>query len=374
IKQAGTQNPVFLLDEIDKMASDFRGDPASAMLEVLDPEQNADFRDHYMEMAFDLSRVMFIATANTTDTIPQPLLDRMEVIRIAGYTPDEKHAIAKKYLYPKQLAAHGLKKSNFTITEEGYETLVESYTREAGVRALERVIAKACRKAAREVAQFGKKKISLTPRTAEKMLGPALYHRTPPDTAGQCGIATGLAWTALGGETLMVEVAVIPGSGKLETTGQLGDVMTESAHAAVTLVRAHAKEWGIDPDFYKKYDMHIHVPEGAIPKDGPSAGVTLTTAIVSALSGIPVRSDVAMTGEITLRGRVLPIGGLKEKSLAAYREGITTVIIPMDNKRDLPEVPENVREHIKYVPAKDISLVLATALTRPLTPLAEENA
>ena len=368
IKQAGTCNPVFLLDEIDKMASDFRGDPSSALLEVLDPEQNSDFRDHYMEMAFDLSRVMFIATANTTDTIPQPLLDRMEVIRIAGYTPDEKRAIAKRYLYPKQLAAHGLKKSNFTITDDGYDTLIESYTREAGVRTLERTIAAACRKAAREVAQYGKKKITLTPRTAQKMLGPAMYHRTPPDTAGQSGIATGLAWTALGGETLMVEVAVVPGSGKLELTGQLGDVMKESAHAAVTLVRAHAQQWGVDPDFYKKLDMHIHVPEGAIPKDGPSAGVTMTTAIVSALTGIAVRSDVAMTGEITLRGRVLPIGGLKEKSLAAYREGISTVIIPSDNRRDLVDVPDNVREHIHYVPANSIEKVLETALSAPLRP------
>ncbi len=366
IRQAGTKNPVFLLDEIDKMSSDFRGDPSSAMLEVLDPEQNADFRDHYMEMAFDLSHVMFIATANTTDTIPQPLLDRMEVIRIAGYTPDEKHAIAQKYLYPKQLALHGLKKSNFAITSEGYDTLIESYTREAGVRSLERAIANACRKAAREVAQYGKKKVTLTPRTAEKLLGPAIYHRTPADTAGQSGIATGLAWTALGGETLMVEVAIVPGSGKLELTGQLGDVMKESAQAAVTLVRAHATQWGVDPEFYKKVDMHIHVPEGAIPKDGPSAGVTMTTAIVSALTDIPVRSDVAMTGEITLRGRVLPIGGLKEKSLAAYREGITTVIIPEDNRRDLAEIPENVREQIRFVPAKDILKVLSTALTKPL--------
>ena len=366
MKQAGTMNPVFLLDEIDKMASDFRGDPASAMLEVLDPEQNFDFRDHYMEMSFDLSKVMFIATANTTDTIPRALLDRMEVIQIAGYTPDEKHAIAEKYLYPKQLKAHGLKKGNFSITSAGYDTLIESYTREAGVRTLERTIATCCRKVTREIVQHNKKRVVLTPKTAEKILGPALFHRNPPDTAGQSGIATGLAWTALGGETLVVEVASIPGTGRLELTGQLGDVMKESAHAAVTLVRAHATEWGIDPDFYKTTDLHIHVPEGAIPKDGPSAGITITTAIVSALTGIPVRNTVAMTGEITLRGRVLPIGGLKEKSLAAFREGIKTVIIPQDNERDLADVPEKVKEAIDFVPVTDIEFVLQKALTRRL--------
>ena len=366
MKQAGTMNPVFLLDEIDKMASDFRGDPASAMLEVLDPEQNFDFRDHYMEMSFDLSKVMFIATANTTDTIPRALLDRMEVIQIAGYTPDEKHAIAEKYLYPKQLKAHGLKKGNFSITSAGYDTLIESYTREAGVRTLERTIATCCRKVTREIVQHNKKRVVLTPKTAEKILGPALFHRNPPDTAGQSGIATGLAWTALGGETLVVEVASIPGTGRLELTGQLGDVMKESAHAAVTLVRAHATEWGIDPDFYKTTDLHIHVPEGAIPKDGPSAGITITTAIVSALTGIPVRNTVAMTGEITLRGRVLPIGGLKEKSLAAFREGIKTVIIPKDNERDLADVPEKVKEAIDFVPVTDIEFVLQKALTRRL--------
>nr|WP_122011861.1 endopeptidase La [Maliibacterium massiliense] len=362
IKTVGTRNPVFLLDEIDKMASDFRGDPASAMLEVLDPEQNFDFRDHYMEMAFDLSDVMFIATANSLDTIPQPLMDRMEIIRIAGYTQQEKHAIARRFLIPKQLAEHGLKKSNLLISDEALDLVIDGYTREAGVRSLERQIAALCRKAARRVAQEGKKRLSVTPRTLEQYLGVQQYFRLPPEKHLAPGIATGLAWTQLGGETLSIEVAVLPGSGRLELTGQLGDVMKESARAGMTLVRAHARDWGIDPDFYKDKDLHIHIPEGAIPKDGPSAGITMATAIVSALTGIPVRGDVAMTGEITLRGRVLPIGGLKEKSLAAHRAGMQTVLIPVDNEKDLEEVPQNVRGAVKFVLVSAFSQVLKHAL------------
>ncbi|MGI6003804.1 MAG: endopeptidase La [Christensenellales bacterium] len=372
IKTAGSNNPLFLLDEIDKMSSDFRGDPASAMLEVLDPEQNYDFRDHYMEMAFDLSNVMFIATANMADTIPRPLLDRMEVIQIAGYTQDEKRSIARKYLLPKQLKEHGLKKSNLVVSDEMLDVIIENYTREAGVRALERQMANLCRKVARQIAG-GRKKITLSARNMQSYLGIPRYRRTPPEIGGSPGIATGLAWTQLGGETLSIEVAILPGKGKLELTGQLGDVMKESAHAAMSLVRAHAAEWGIDEDFYRKHDIHVHIPEGAIPKDGPSAGITMATALVSALSGIPVRPDVAMTGEITLRGRVLPIGGVKEKSLAAFRAGVHTVIIPEENKRDLSEIPENLRSAIKFVPVSDFKSVLRHALTRmpqPKQPIA----
>lgn len=364
LKQAGSKNPLILLDEIDKMSSDFRGDPASAMLEVLDGEQNFAFRDHYMELAFDLSDVMFLTTANTLDTIPRPLLDRMEIIHLTSYTEEEKVNIAMKYLVPKQMKAHGLKKSNMTIDRQTARDIITFYTREAGVRNLEREIATVCRKVVKSLVSENKKSMKVSPKNIEKLLGTKKYRYDKANEADEVGIATGLAWTPVGGDTLFIEVNLMEGSGKLDLTGQLGDVMKESAKAAVSFIRSRAEQFGIDREFHSKYDIHIHVPEGAIPKDGPSAGITLATAMVSALTGLPVKKNVAMTGEITLRGRVLPIGGLKEKVLAAHRAGINTIIIPLDNKKDIEDIPENVRKELKFVIASDMDTVLNMALVK----------
>lgn len=364
LKQAGSKNPLILLDEIDKMSSDFRGDPASAMLEVLDSEQNFAFRDHYIELPFDLSDVLFLTTANTLDTIPRPLLDRMEVIQLTSYTEEEKVNIATKFLFPKQIKEHGLKKGNIRIDERAVREIINCYTRESGVRGLERQIASVCRKVAKKIVATNQKTVKITALNIEKYLGTRKYKYDLANEKDEVGIATGLAWTPVGGDTLSIEVTLMEGSGKLELTGQLGDVMKESARAAMSFIRSRVDLYGIDKDFYKKYDIHIHVPEGAIPKDGPSAGITLATAMVSALTNIPVKKNVAMTGEITLRGRVLAIGGLKEKVLAAHRAGIDTIILPVDNKKDLDEIPENVRGKIKFVIAEDMETVLKTALAQ----------
>lgn len=364
MKQAGSKNPVFLLDEIDKMSSDFRGDPASAMLEVLDPEQNHTFRDHYLELPYDLSKVMFLTTANTLDTIPRPLLDRMEVIRIAGYTEEEKTNIALKYLIPKQLEAHGLKRGNIIFTEQSIRSIINLYTREAGVRNLERQIAAVCRKGVRFLLETGRKRIRITPSNLHEYLGIPRFSVNKANQKDEIGLVSGLAWTAVGGDTLYIEVTPMTGTGKLVLTGQLGDVMKESARAGLSYIRSKAKEFGIDPEFYSNTDIHIHIPEGAIPKDGPSAGITIATAIISALTKTPVRRDVAMTGEITLRGRVLPIGGLKEKILAAHRAGIVKVLIPDENTKDLEEIPENIREQIEIVAVQHMEEVLEHAMSK----------
>ena len=364
LKQAGSKNPLILLDEIDKMSSDFRGDPASAMLEVLDAEQNYAFRDHYLELPFDLSDVLFLTTANTLDTIPRPLLDRMEVIQLSSYTEEEKVNIATKFLFPKQIKEHGLKKGNIRIDEKAVREIINCYTRESGVRGLERQIASVCRKVAKKIVSSNQKTVRITASNIEKYLGTRRYKYDLANEKDEVGIATGLAWTPVGGDTLSIEVTLMEGNGKLELTGQLGDVMKESARAAMSFIRSRVDLYGIDKEFYKKYDIHIHVPEGAIPKDGPSAGITLATAMVSALTNIPVKKNVAMTGEITLRGRVLAIGGLKEKVLAAHRAGIDTIILPVDNKKDLDEIPENVRGKIKFVIAEDMETVLKTALAQ----------
>jgi ATP-dependent Lon protease len=364
-----TRNPMFLLDEIDKMAMDFRGDPSSALLEVLDPEQNHTFSDHYLEVDFDLSDVMFVATANTMD-IPAPLLDRMEVIRIAGYTEDEKVGIAMKYLIPKQIRDNGLKEKEISINEAAVRDIIRYYTREAGVRGLERDISKICRKVVKNLMlKPNARKTSVTPQSLETYLGVARYRFGRAEENDQVGQVTGLAWTEVGGELLTIEAVVIAGTGKQTYTGKLGEVMQESIHTAMTVARARAQMLGIDPDFYQKHDVHIHVPEGATPKDGPSAGIGMCTALVSALTRIPVRSDVAMTGEITLRGEVLPIGGLKEKLLAARRGGIHTVLIPQENEKDLAEIPANVKKDLKIIPVKWIDEVFATALQRMPEPL-----
>jgi len=362
MKQAGTSNPVILLDEIDKLASDFRGDPASALLEVLDPEQNCNFSDHYMEVAVDLSDVMFITTANVLYNIPQPLRDRMEIIRIPGYTEDEKVCIALGYLLPKQLSENGLTRSDVSIGEKSIREIIRSYTRESGVRELERKIATVLRKAAKEIVSGAKKPIRVVPKNIPRFLGVPLYRYGVMESEDRIGVATGLAWTEVGGEILAIEVSVMPGKGQLNLTGKLGDVMKESAQAGFSYVRSRAKQLGVDPDFHEKCDVHIHVPEGAIPKDGPSAGVAMVTALVSALIQKPVRRDVAMTGEITLRGRVLPIGGLKEKVLAAHRSGIRTVIIPAENTRDVDEIPANVKHEMNFVPVDNVDEVLAVAI------------
>jgi len=363
LKSAGSKNAMILLDEIDKMSSDFRGDPASAMLEVLDAEQNHSFRDHYLELPFDLSEIMFLTTANTLDTIPRPLLDRMEVISIPGYTEEEKLNIAMRHLLPKQLKKHGLKKSNLKIDEKTVKDIINYYTREAGVRNLERQIATICRKAARIIIENNQKSVTVNSRNLEKFLGVKRYRYETVKEKDEVGVATGLAWTPVGGDTLSIEVNVMEGSGKIELTGSLGDVMKESARAAISFIRSKSDELGIDRDFYKKLDIHIHIPEGATPKDGPSAGITMATALVSALTGNPVRKDIAMTGEITLRGRILPIGGLKEKSLAAYRAGIFKVIIPKENKVDLEEIPENIKKKMKFILADSMDVVLKNALS-----------
>ena len=362
LKQAGTMNPVFLFDEIDKMSGDFRGDPASAMLEVLDAEQNNAFRDHYMELPFDLSKVMFITTANSMEGIPAPLLDRMELIEVPSYTEEEKFQILKSHLMPKQIQAHGLQEMELECGDDVYRKMIEGYTREAGVRTLERVAAKVCRKIAVEILEKQEWKVRLDPEELERLLGAPRYHREAPEKEPRIGVVNGLAYTTVGGEMLEVECAPMPGKGSLKLTGQLGDVMKESAETAFSWVRSHSESLGLAKDFYKDIDLHVHVPEGAVPKDGPSAGVTMTTALVSALTQKPVRQDVAMTGEVTLRGRVLPIGGLKEKTLAAFRAGIKTLIIPEENQKDLEKIPAEVLSRFRIVPVKDVEEVLRTAL------------
>jgi len=368
LAKLSVRNPLFLLDELDKMSMDFRGDPSSALLEVLDPEQNHAFSDHYLEVDFDLSDVMFVATANTMN-IPAPLLDRMEVIRIPGYTEDEKINIAMRYLLPKQIENNGLEPEEMSISENAIRDIVRYYTREAGVRNLEREISKICRKVVKELVLRSKgKKITVTPRNLEKYLGVKRFRYGRAEEYDQVGQVTGLAWTEVGGELLTIESAIVPGKGKMIHTGQLGDVMQESIHAATTVVRSRAEALGIDPEFYQKYDIHIHVPEGATPKDGPSAGVGMCTALVSALTDIPVRADVAMTGEITLRGEVLPIGGLKEKLLAAHRGGISIVLIPEENRKDLADMPRNVKDKLDIRPVRWIDEVLQVALTHQPEP------
>jgi ATP-dependent Lon protease len=370
LSRVGTRNPLFLLDEIDKMSTDFRGDPASALLEVLDPEQNHTFSDHYLEVDFDLSDVMFVATSNSM-RIPGPLLDRMEVIRIPGYTEDEKLNIARNYLIPKQLKANGLKEGELVISDTAVLDIIRHYTREAGVRNLDREISKLCRKAVKQHLLSKKTKSTVTPKNLEKYLGVRQFDYGRSGKENQIGQVTGLAWTSVGGDLLTIESALLPGSGAMKSTGRLGEVMKESIHAAETVVKSRAPMLGISRSFLRKHNVHIHVPEGATPKDGPSAGIGMVTAIVSAMSGIPVRADVAMTGEITLRGEVLPIGGLKEKLLAAHRGGIRLVLIPKDNEKDLAEVPETVKKSLDIRPVKWIDEVLNLALERMPEPLAE---
>ncbi len=360
--QAGSTNPVLLLDEVDKMGSDYRGDPSAALLEVLDSEQNKTYRDHYLEIPFDLSGVMFITTANTLDTIPRPLLDRMEIIELGSYTDEEKLMIAKNHLLPKQLQKHGLKKSQLKISDDGIREIIRCYTRESGVRSLERYVAEICRKTDMQLITQEQKRICVDGNNLEAFLGVRKFLPDRLPCCDQVGLVTGLAWTSVGGETLEVEVNVMDGTGKLELTGNLGDVMKESAHAALSYIRANTQRLGVASDFYKTKDIHVHFPEGAVPKDGPSAGVTVCTAMVSALTGVTVRRDVAMTGEISLRGRVLPIGGLKEKTMAALRHGIHTVIIPEDNQRDLQQIDQAVRKALNFVVAQTMDTVLETAL------------
>lgn len=361
--QAGSSNPLLLLDEIDKMGSDYRGDPSAALLEVLDAEQNHAYRDHYLEIPFDLSDVMFITTANTLDTVPRPLLDRMEVIELGSYTDEEKLMIAKNHLYPKQLKKHGLKKSQLRVTDDAIREIISCYTRESGVRNLERAFGEICRKAAmRFVSQEAPGKLTVTGTNLDEFLGVRKYLPDRLPCTDQVGLVTGLAWTSVGGETLEVEVGVMEGSGKLELTGNLGDVMKESAHAAFSYIRANAQRLGVPQDFYKTKDIHVHFPEGAVPKDGPSAGVTVCAAMVSALTNTTVRRDIAMTGEISLRGRVMRIGGLKEKTMAALRHGVRTVIIPKDNERDLEEIDQTVRRQLNFISAQTMDTVLEAAL------------
>lgn len=364
VKTAGTSNPLILFDEIDKMASDYRGDPASAMLEVLDKEQNKNFRDHFIEIPFDLSETVFITTANSYEGIPHPLLDRMDVIDVSGYTEDEKVSIAKKYLIPKQKKQNGLADKAFKISEKVLRELIDGYTRESGVRNLERNIGALCRKIAFDRVSGNEKSITVSEKTLTKYLGARVFQKEHKEKHDAVGLVTGLAWTQHGGETLCVEVGVMNGSGKVEVTGNLGDVMKESAKAAMSFVRANSKSFNIPEEFYKTKDIHIHIPEGAVPKDGPSAGITMATAMVSALSNTPVKADIAMTGEITVRGRVLPIGGLKEKSLAAYRIGIRNIIIPFENKKDYEELPEKIKNEVSFVFAKDMKTVLKEALAK----------
>ncbi len=374
MSKVGVKNPLFLLDEVDKLGMDFRGDPSSALLEVLDPEQNHTFQDHYVEVDFDLSDVMFVATANTLN-IPPALLDRMEVIRLSGYTEDEKINIAQRYLLPKQMKNNGLKREELSVTEEAVRDVVRYYTREAGVRSLEREISKVCRKVVKQlVLKSRTSKVVVNAKNLDKFLGVRKYSFGMAEKENQVGQVTGLAWTEVGGELLTIEAVQLPGKGKVVTTGKLGEVMQESIQAALSVVRRRARSLGIDPDFYQKSDLHIHLPEGAIPKDGPSAGIAISTALVSVLTGIPVRCDVAMTGEITLRGEVLAIGGLKEKLLAAVRGGIRTALIPEENVKDLAEIPDNIKNAIEIVPVKWIDRVLELALERKPEPLPEEPA
>ncbi len=365
LKQAGSNNPVIVLDELDKVGNDFRGDPASALLEVLDPEQNKDFRDHYLNVPFDLSNVMFLATANTIDTIPDALLDRLEVIFISGYTTQEKVNIARRYLIPRQLKANGVSKTHMTFSEAAILYLIERYTSEAGVRGLEREIGSICRKVAREIAERRKVHNKITPEVISKLLGPTKYDPELNQPKDVVGLARGLAWTVNGGEMMPVEASVAQGKGQLSLTGQLGDIMQESAQAAVFYARANAEQLGLEPNFNEKYDIHIHVPGGATPKDGPSAGITIATALVSALSKRKVSKEIAMTGEITLGGAVLPIGGLKEKALAALRQGVKKIIIPFENIKDIEEIPKDQRSKIKFIPVKHIHEVLQISLLKP---------
>lgn len=362
IRQAGRDNPLMLLDEIDKLGNDYRGDPSSALLEVLDPEQNNTFRDHFLEIPYDLSRVLFITTANTTETIPQALLDRMEIVHLSGYTEEEKIEIAIRHLLPCQIKQNALKKTQLSISRDAMRSLIGWYTREAGVRQLERELAHVCRKAAIMIAEKGQKKVKVLPENLEDLIGKRKFRFDKAQEVDQVGIATGLAWTYAGGDTLTIEVNVMHGTGKLELTGQLGDVMKESARAAVTYIRSQSEALGIDDTFASERDIHIHVPEGATPKDGPSAGITLATALASALSGRPVRHNVAMTGEITLRGRILPIGGLKEKVIAANRAGIDTVLVPEDNRRDLADIPQTVLSQVKIIFVSEMKEVFEQAL------------
>ena len=364
LKEVGSKNPVLLFDEIDKLSSDFKGDPASALLEVLDPEQNKEFTDHYFEVPFDLSKVMFITTANSLNTIPRPLLDRMEIIEVSGYTENEKLEIAKRYLVSKQLKIHGLTTDQVSPEDEVIRMIINNYTRESGVRELERKIAKLFRKVAVEIVEKKMKSIELNAETLKDYLDVPMYKYDEIDDKPRVGVVMGLAWTSVGGTTLNVEVAKLAGKGKLVLTGQLGDVMKESAQAGVSYIRSVSSEYGISEDFHEKYDIHIHIPEGATPKDGPSAGITMVTAVISALTGIPVRNDVAMTGEITLRGRILPIGGLKEKSLAAERAGIKKILFPYENVKNLADIPDSVKKNVELIPVKTMEEVLKYALVR----------
>ena len=364
IRQAGTRNPLLLLDEIDKLGSDMRGDPAAALLEVLDGEQNSTFRDHFVELPFDLSEVLFITTANTTSTIPKPLLDRMEVIELPSYTDEETLQIAKQHLLPKQLKRHGLKKNQLKITDDAIREVIVSYTRESGVRVLERELGALCRKVAMGIVSQRYKQAHVTGDTLEEFLGPRKFHPEKNGLENQVGLVNGLAWTSVGGTLLEAEVNVVPGSGKVELTGNLGNVMKESARAAFTYIRSRAVQLGVEPNFYKEKDIHIHFPEGAVPKDGPSAGIAMATALLSALTNRKIKAGIAMTGEVTLRGNVLPIGGLKEKSLAAHRSGISTVIIPKGNVKDLDDIPESVKESMEFVPVERVTQVLDVALVR----------
>ncbi len=368
MKKAKSSNPLFLLDEVDKLGADWRGDPSSALLEVLDPEQNSTFADHYLEVDYDLSDVMFVTTANTL-RMPQPLLDRMEIIRIPGYTEDEKVEIAKRHLIPKQLTDHGLKKAEWSISDDALRDLIRYYTREAGVRNLEREIANLARKAIKEILMSKLKRMAVTRRNLEKFGGVRRYRYGEAELEDLVGVTTGLAWTEVGGEILTIEAVTVPGKGKVTATGKLGDVMKESVQAAESYVKSRSIDFGIKPTLFERKDIHVHVPEGATPKDGPSAGVAMVTSIVSVLTGIPVRREVAMTGEVTLRGRVLPIGGLKEKLLAALRAGIKTVIIPSDNEKDLAEIPDNVKRGLNITPVTTVDDVLRRALVKPLTPI-----
>jgi ATP-dependent Lon protease len=372
MKKAKTTNPLFLLDEIDKLGADWRGDPTSALLEVLDPEQNGTFADHYLEVDYDLSDVMFVTTANTL-RMPQPLLDRMEIIRLSGYTEDEKVEIAKRHLISKQVKAHGLKKAEWSISDDALRDLVRLYTREAGVRNLERELANLARKAVKELATKSRTSVRVTRRNLDKFAGVPRYRFGEMESEDLVGVTTGLAWTEVGGELLSIEALLMPGKGNIARTGKLGDVMQESVSAARSYIRSRMVTFGISPKFFDKRDIHVHVPEGATPKDGPSAGVAMCTSIVSALTGIPVRRDVAMTGEVTLRGRVLPIGGLKEKLLAAHRGGITTILIPKDNEKDLVEIPDNVLKGLTVIPVSTVDEVLSEALTRVPVPIEWED-
>jgi ATP-dependent Lon protease len=368
IRKAGASNPLFLLDEIDKLGQDFRGDPSSALLEVLDPEQNSRFQDHYLEIDYDLSDVMFVTTANSLD-MPQPLLDRMEIIRLEGYTEDEKVEIAKRHLISKQMEAHGVKPEELVFTDEGLRTIIQHYTRESGVRTLERQLAKVVRKSLRRILEKQTDKVELTPANVSDFLGVRRYRYGIGEEEDQIGAVTGLAWTEVGGELLTIEAVTVPGKGQIKTTGKLGEVMQESVQAAMSFVKARSPSFGVKPSIFARKDIHVHLPEGAVPKDGPSAGIGMVTAMISTLTGIPVRRDVAMTGEVTLRGRVLPIGGLKEKLLAALRGGITTVLIPGENEKDLAEIPAAVKDKLKIIPVSHVDEVLIEAMTGPMRPI-----